>query len=59
MRNPGKIRNKIKRTQVFAKYKKLKQKIKKKIKDEHAKEIEELGDVAPLKQARIYHTLKQ
>ena len=56
MRNPGKIRNKIKRTEVFAKYKKVKQKIKKKIKAEHVKEIEELGDAAPPKQVRMYCT---
>jgi 5'-3' exonuclease len=50
MKNPGKIRNKIKRTEIFSKYKQQKKKSKKKLREEKVKEIEALGDEAPPKQ---------
>lgn len=50
MKNPGKIRNKVKRTEVYAKYKQQKKRIKKKLREEHVKEIEALGEEAPPKQ---------
>ena len=50
MKNPSKIRNKIKRTEIYTKYKQQKKRIKKKLREEHVKEIEELGEAAPPKQ---------
>ena len=50
MKNPGKIRNKVKRTLIYAKYKQQKQKIKKKLREDRVKEVEALGDKAPPKQ---------
>lgn len=50
MKNPGKIRNKIKRKEIYAKYKLQKKVAKKKIRDQRIKEIEELGEKAPPKQ---------
>ena len=50
MKNPGKIRNKVKRTEIYAKYKQQKKKVKKALRQEHAKEVEALGDEAPPKQ---------
>lgn len=52
MKNPGKIRNKIKRTEVFTKYKQQKKNLKKKLREEHIKEVEALGE-APIKQVAI------
>ena len=43
VKNPGRIRNKAKRSQVYAKYKAEKQKTKKKLKARKIKEAEELG----------------
>lgn len=43
VKNPGRIRNKAKRSQVYAKYKAEKQKAKKKLKAKKVKEAEELG----------------
>jgi ribosome production factor 1 len=50
MKNPSKIRNKIKRNEIYAKYKQQKKKIQKKLKDERIKEVAELGEDAPPKQ---------
>ena len=44
MKNPSKIKNKVKRTQVYQKYKA------KRLRDEKEKEREELGDLAPPRQ---------
>ncbi len=49
MKNPGKIKNKAKRTEVYAKYKKQKKKIKKDIKTEKSKEAEALGNIPVVK----------
>jgi hypothetical protein len=51
MKNPGKIKNKVKKGEVYAKYKQQKKKLKRKLKDERVKEVEALGDKAPPKQA--------
>lgn len=50
MKNPSKIRNKVKRQEIYAKYKQQKKKVQKKLREEKLKEIEELGDAAPPKQ---------
>lgn len=50
MKNPGKVRNKAKRTELYAKYKQQKKIIKKKIREERVKETEALGEQAPPKQ---------
>ncbi len=47
MKNPGKIKNKVKRTEVYAKYKIEKSKKKKRLRDEKKKNEEELGKFAP------------
>jgi len=56
VKNPGQIRNKAKRSEVYAKYKSQKSKLKKKIREERQKEVEALGDQAPPKQ--IPHTIE-
>jgi hypothetical protein len=56
MKNPSKIKNKVKRTQIYAKYKLQKNKLKKKLRDEKVKEFERLGDQAPSKQVTIKPT---
>ena len=48
--NPSKIKNKVKRTQMYAKYKQQKKVLKKKVKEERIKEVEALGEAAPAKQ---------
>ena len=55
MKNPGKIANKVKRTEVYAKYKQQKKKFKKKLREEKIKEIEALGEAAPPKQVIFSH----
>lgn len=50
MKNPSHIKNKIKRTEVYQKYKELKKTAKKKLRDQRIKETEALGDKAPPKQ---------
>lgn len=50
MKNPSQIKNKVKRTQVYAKYKAEKSKVKKRQRDERAKQEEELGALAPPRQ---------
>lgn len=50
MRNPSQIKNKAKRTQVYSKYKAEKKKVKKRARDERAKQEEELGALAPPRQ---------
>lgn len=50
MRNPGKIKNKSKRTEVYAKYKTQKKRLKQKLRQQHVKETEALGEEAPAKQ---------
>jgi len=50
MKNPSKIRNKVKRTEVYAKYKQQKKKLKKQLRTERVKEVEALGEQAPPKQ---------
>lgn len=50
VKNPGHIANKAKRTEVYAKYKVEKKKLKKKLKEIKVKEAEELGEAAPPKQ---------
>ena len=50
VKQPGKIANKIKRTQVYQKYKAQKKVAKKKAQAEKKKETEDLGDAAPPKQ---------
>jgi hypothetical protein len=49
MKNPGRIQNKIKRSEVYSKYKEQKKKLKKKLRELRAKEVEELGEAAPPK----------
>ena len=51
MKNPSKIRNKIKRTEIYSKYKAEKKQQKKKLRQERLKEVEELGESAPPKQS--------
>eukprot|EP01035_Chromulina_nebulosa_P027184 gene27184-35704_t len=50
MKNPSKIRNKIKRTEIYSKYKSEKKQQKKKLRQDRLKEVEELGESAPPKQ---------
>lgn len=50
MRNPGKIGNKAKRSEVYAKYKDQKKKLKKKLRELRNAEVEALGEAAPPKQ---------
>ena len=50
VKNPSHIKNKLKRNEVYAKYKNEKKVIKKKLRAERVKEIEALGDAAPPKQ---------
>lgn len=50
MKNPSKIKNKIKRTEVYGKYKQLKKRTKKALREQRVKEAEALGDKAPPKQ---------
>jgi len=50
MKNPSKIRNKVKRTEVYAKYKSEKKNQKKKLRQDRVKETEALGENAPPKQ---------
>lgn len=50
MKNPSQIANKIKRTEVYQKYKQQKKKTKKRLREEKVKEVEALGDKAPPKQ---------
>lgn len=50
MKNPSGIRNKVKRTQVYCKYKAEKKHQKKKLRQERIKEAEALGEKAPPKQ---------
>lgn len=50
MKNPSRIKNKVKRTQVYQKYKAQKKKTKSAAKEERLKEVEALGDAAPPKQ---------
>ena len=50
VKNPSGIRNKMKRAEVYQKYKTQKSKIKKKLREERFREIEALGDKAPPKQ---------
>ena len=49
MKNPSKIRNKIKRTEIYSKYKSEKKQQKKKLRQERVKETEALGESAPPK----------
>lgn len=50
MKNPSTIKNKAKRSEVYAKYKQQKKRIKQKLRQERIKEVEALGDRAPPKQ---------
>lgn len=50
MKNPGQIKNKAKRAEVYAKYKEQKKKLKKKLRTLKEKEAEELGEAAAPKQ---------
>eukprot|EP01031_Cornospumella_fuschlensis_P028708 gene28708-34656_t len=50
MKNPGHIKNKVKRAEVYAKYKGQKKKLKKELRKLREKEVEELGEAAPPKQ---------
>jgi ribosome production factor 1 len=50
VKNPGSIKNKIKRSEVYSKYKQQKKKMKKELRKQKVKEIEALGDKAPPKQ---------
>jgi ribosome production factor 1 len=50
MRNPGKIGNKMKRAEVYARYKEQKKKLKKKLREMRVAEVEALGEAAPPKQ---------
>jgi hypothetical protein len=49
VKNPSKIKNKTKRTEVYAKYKQQKQRLKRMAKEERLKTNEALGDKAPPK----------
>ncbi|KAJ1394286.1 anticodon-binding protein [Ochromonadaceae sp. CCMP2298] len=55
VKNPSAIKNKVKRTVMYAKYKSQKKKLKKKLREERVKEVEALGEAAPPKQ--IPHTI--
>jgi len=50
MKNPSVIKNKLKRSTIYAKYKVQKKKLKNKLRTERKKEAEALGDKAPPKQ---------
>lgn len=50
VKNPGKIRNKVKRTEIYAKYKQQKKVLKKKLREQKVAEVEALGEDAPPKQ---------
>ena len=50
IKNPGHIRNKMKRAEVYEKYKNQKKVEKRKLRAERIKEVEALGDAAPPKQ---------
>lgn len=50
VKNPSAIRNKVKRTTMYAKYKAQKKKLKKKLREERVAEVEALGEAAPPKQ---------
>ena len=47
--NPGHIKNKLKRSEMYGKYLQQKQKLKQEQRQKRAKEVEELGDEAPAK----------
>ena len=53
MKNPRNIKNKVKRQDVYAKYKLQKKRIKKKLRADRVKETEVLGENAPPKQVSI------
>lgn len=50
VKNPSQIKNKVKRTEMYAKYKQQKKKLKKKLRLERVQEVESLGTSAPAKQ---------
>jgi ribosome production factor 1 len=50
VKNPGRIKNKMKRAEVYVKYKSQKKAEKRKLRLEKVKEVEELGEKAPPKQ---------
>lgn len=50
VKNPSDIKNKVKRTMMYAKYKSQKKKLKKKLREERVAEVEALGEAAPPKQ---------
>lgn len=50
VKNPSVIKNKVKRTAMYAKYKQQKKKLKKKLREERVAEVEALGEAAPPKQ---------
>mmetsp|Transcript_22679 Transcript_22679/g.38004 ORF Transcript_22679/g.38004 Transcript_22679/m.38004 type:complete len:304 (+) Transcript_22679:83-994(+) len=50
VKNPSGIKNKVKRTAMYAKYKAQKKKTKKQLREERVKEVEALGEAAPPKQ---------
>mmetsp|Transcript_73404 Transcript_73404/g.144058 ORF Transcript_73404/g.144058 Transcript_73404/m.144058 type:complete len:303 (-) Transcript_73404:128-1036(-) len=50
VKNPSDIKNKVKRTAMYAKYKSQKKKLKKKLREERVAEVEALGEAAPPKQ---------
>ena len=56
MKNPSKIRNKIKRTEIYQKYKAQKKATKKKLRQQRVAEYEALGEKAPPKQ--VPHTIE-
>lgn len=62
MKNPSNIKNKVKRTAVYQKYKAQKKKTKAAAKDERLKAVEALGAAAPPKQVTahlyLYYCLK-
>jgi ribosome production factor 1 len=50
VKNPSDIKNKVKRTAMYAKYKSQKKKLKKILRQERVAEVEALGEAAPPKQ---------
>ena len=58
MKNPSKIKNKLKRNEVYAKYKQQKKTLKKKLRSERIKEVEALGEKAPPKQVQTILAIK-
>lgn len=50
VKNPSNIKNKVKRTTIYAKYKAQKKKVKKELRQARVKEVEALGEEAPPKQ---------